>query len=116
MDTPIVAGLIAAGGTILAAATTVILTRILSSKKSAPAATDATERRSVPTNASECEDSLRQDARIQRLLNNNNWKDAADAAIAYFARGTQCSIESWKKSSTWQQVKVVFEERCAHST
>lgn len=53
---------------------------------------------------------LRADERIERLLKNPNWKPAAEAAIAFLYRGTNCPITSWKKSSTWAQVKMVYEE------
>jgi hypothetical protein len=64
-----------------------------------------------------CEKALRQQQPVQRLLGNKNWRDAAEAAIAYYARGEQCSVESWKRSSTWQQIKVEYDKlpqcRCA---
>jgi hypothetical protein len=53
---------------------------------------------------------LREDPRIGRLLKNPNWKPAADAAMAFYFNGTVCPIESWQKSSTWAQVKMVYEE------
>lgn len=53
---------------------------------------------------------LRADERIERLLKNPNWKPAAEAAINYLYRGVNCPITSWKKSSTWAQVKMVFDE------
>jgi hypothetical protein len=62
------------------------------------------------------EQALRQDQRLQKLLKNSNWKDAAEAAIVFFSRGVECSVESWPRSSTWQQVKVVFDELCVTST
>lgn len=56
------------------------------------------------------EEMLRKDPRVQRLLRNPNWSGAAEAAIAYFVSGTDCPIQSWRKSSTWAQVKMVFDE------
>jgi hypothetical protein len=53
---------------------------------------------------------LHVDSRIERLLKNPNWRPAAEAAIAYLLRGVECPIISWKKSSTWAQVKMVYEE------
>ncbi len=53
---------------------------------------------------------LRNDSRVQRLLRNPNWEGAAEAAIAYFVSGTECPIQSWRKSSTWAQVKMVFDQ------
>ena len=57
------------------------------------------------------EETLRADSRIERLLKNPNWKPAAEAAMAFYFRGTQCPITSWQKSSTWAQVKMVWEEQ-----
>lgn len=54
--------------------------------------------------------SLANDSRIQRLLNNPNWKPAAEAAIRFFVDGESCPIASWRKSSTWAQVKMVYDE------
>jgi hypothetical protein len=56
------------------------------------------------------DETLRADSRIERLLKNPNWKPAAEAAMAFYLRGTNCPIISWQKSSTWAQVKMVFEE------
>lgn len=53
---------------------------------------------------------LAADFRIQRLLNNPNWKPAADAAIKFFLEGKHCPISSWRKSSTWAQVEMVWNE------
>jgi hypothetical protein len=53
---------------------------------------------------------LLDDPRIQRLLNNPNWKPAAEAAMKFFLEGKNCPIASWKKSSTWAQVKMVWDE------
>jgi hypothetical protein len=114
MDTPVSVALIGAGGTVLAAAITVTLTRVLGGKNATPAQPEVNPRRPAPADASSGEQALRRDERVVRLLNNSNWKDAAEAAIACFSRGVECPIESWRKSSTWQQVKVVFDELCAH--
>jgi hypothetical protein len=56
------------------------------------------------------ENVMRGDERIERLLKNPNWKPAAEAAIAWFLHDKDCPISSWKKSSTWAQVKMVWEE------
>jgi len=53
---------------------------------------------------------LTQDPRIQRLLNNPNWKPAAEAAMNYLLDGKHCPIGSWRKSSTWAQVEMVWAE------
>ena len=53
---------------------------------------------------------LREDPRIERLVKNPIWKPAADAAMAFYFHGTECPIASWQKSSTWAQVKMVYEE------
>jgi hypothetical protein len=55
-------------------------------------------------------DLLQADPRIERLLKNPNWRPAAEAAIAFLLKGEECPILSWKKSSTWQQVKMVHDE------
>jgi hypothetical protein len=47
---------------------------------------------------------------VQRLLNNPNWGPAAQAAIAELVDGKRCPVNSWRKSSTWQQVQMVFDE------
>jgi hypothetical protein len=47
---------------------------------------------------------------VQRLLGNQNWKQAAEAAISYFIDGKRCKVHTWPKSSTWSQVEVAFEE------
>jgi hypothetical protein len=52
---------------------------------------------------------------VQRLLANPNWKPAAEAAMDYFLDGTECPIASWRKSSTWSQVKFAFEKLNASS-
>lgn len=53
---------------------------------------------------------LKADFRIQRLLNNPNWQPAAEAAMKFFVDGKSCPITSWRKSSTWAQVEMVWEE------
>jgi hypothetical protein len=53
---------------------------------------------------------LANDSRIQRLFNNPNWKPAAEAAIKFFVDGEICPIASWRKSSSWAQVKMVYDE------
>ncbi len=50
------------------------------------------------------------DPRVERLLKNPNWKHAAEAAMDYIFNGTECQIASWRKSSTWAQVTMVWEE------
>jgi len=62
------------------------------------------------TGTSSAEQLIRQHPTVKRLLKNKNWKDAAEAAIAYFSHGQPCQVEGWKKSSTWAQVKMVFDE------
>jgi hypothetical protein len=47
---------------------------------------------------------------VQRLLANPNWKPAAEAAMDFLLDGTECPIASWKKSSTWSQVKFAWEK------
>ena len=44
---------------------------------------------------------LHQKLNIQRLLNNANWHGAAEAAIAFFLRGEECKVDSFRTSSTW---------------
>jgi hypothetical protein len=53
---------------------------------------------------------LLSDPRIGRLISNPNWKPAAEAAIKYLVDGVACPIPSWRKSSTWAQVKMVWDE------
>jgi len=53
---------------------------------------------------------IRKHPTVKRLLNNKNWRDAAEAAIAYYSHGQPCQVEGWKASRTWAQVKKVFEE------
>ena len=50
------------------------------------------------------------DPRIQRLLRNSIWEPVADAAMDYLLDGKDCPITSWKKSSTWAQVNMVWQE------
>jgi hypothetical protein len=47
---------------------------------------------------------------VERLRKNPNWKPAADAAIDHFIDGKECRIASWKKSSTWDQLRLAYEE------
>jgi hypothetical protein len=47
---------------------------------------------------------------VTRLLNNPNWEPAARAAVAHLVDGKSCPVASWRKSSTWQQVQMVFDE------
>jgi hypothetical protein len=47
---------------------------------------------------------------VQRLLNNPNWRPAALAAVSYFIDGKKCPVASWRRSSTWAQVQMVFDE------
>ena len=53
---------------------------------------------------------LEADPRIERLLKNPNWRPAAESAMGFLLHGVQCPIPSWRKSSTWLQVKMVFDE------
>jgi len=62
------------------------------------------------TGTSSTEQLIRQHPTVKRLLHNKNWKDAAEAAIAYYSHGQPCQVEGWKKTSTWAQVKMVFDE------
>jgi len=56
------------------------------------------------------EDVLRADPTVERLLKNPNWRPAAEAAIAYLLRGVSCPIASWRKSSSWAQVQMVYDQ------
>lgn len=56
------------------------------------------------------ENQLRSDSRIERLMKNANWSVAAEAAIQFLIHGTECPIASWRKSSTWAQVEMVYKE------
>jgi hypothetical protein len=56
------------------------------------------------------EEALRRDRRVQRLLRNDAWRDTAEAAIAHLCRGANCPVDSWRQSSTWQQVATVHAE------
>jgi hypothetical protein len=47
---------------------------------------------------------------VLRLLNNPNWAPAARAAVAELVDGKKCPVTSWRKSSTWQQVKMALDE------
>jgi hypothetical protein len=47
---------------------------------------------------------------VIRLLNNPNWEPAARAAVAFLIDGKNCPVVSWRKSSTWQQVQMAFDE------
>jgi hypothetical protein len=47
---------------------------------------------------------------VTRLLNNPNWAPAARAAVAELVEGKKCPVTSWRKSSTWQQVQMAFDE------
>jgi hypothetical protein len=47
---------------------------------------------------------------VTRLLNNPNWAPAAHAAIAELVEGKRCPVNSWRRSSTWQQVQMVLDE------
>jgi hypothetical protein len=125
MDTPVLVALIGAAGMVFTGAITVILTRIMNAQNAEHTRSEAAAHAAHPKAAahppvtpdvSDHEKAMRQDARIQRLLNNINTKDIAEAAIAYFARGTECSRETWKKSPAWQHVKVVFLEVLSQAT
>ena len=59
---------------------------------------------------SSTEQLLRQHPTVKRLLKHSSWRDAAEAAIAYYSHGRPCQVEGWNKSSTWAQVKMVFDE------
>ena len=56
------------------------------------------------------ETQLRSDIRVERLMKNVNWSGAAEAAIQYLIKGAECPIASWRKSSTWAQVDMVYKE------
>jgi hypothetical protein len=55
------------------------------------------------------EETLRSDPTVERLLKNPNWRPAAEAAIAYLLRSVDCPIASWRKSSTWAQVQMIYD-------
>ena len=55
------------------------------------------------------ETALRRVPDIQRLLTHQNWRPAAEAAIAFFAHGTPSPVDEWPRSRAWQQVGAVFE-------
>lgn len=102
MDTTIVGALIGAAAVLLAAFIPVLLRR--------PGAESARCDRRPPGLPAELEQAVRQDARVRRLLGHANWRDAAEAAIAYWCRAVPCPIASWQKSSAWQQVQWVHAE------
>lgn len=54
--------------------------------------------------------SLREHENVRRLLQHASCRNAAEAAIAYFANGQECSVPSWMQSSTWEQVRLASEE------
>jgi hypothetical protein len=56
------------------------------------------------------ENTLRNSPQIKRLLDNPNWKSAAEAAIAYFCRGAPCTNPKWLETSTWNQVRDVYKQ------
>jgi predicted RNase H-like HicB family nuclease len=62
------------------------------------------------TGTSSTEQLIRQHPTVKRLLKNRNWRDAAEAAIAYYSHGQPCQVEGWKESRTWAQVRMVFDE------
>jgi hypothetical protein len=65
----------------------------------------------IRKNASEkkiTEDDLKREPEIKRLLTNPNWRPAAEAAMRYLLEGVSCPITSWRKSSTWAQVEMVY--------
>jgi hypothetical protein len=47
---------------------------------------------------------------VVRLRKNPNWKPAVDAAVDYFIEGKEYPIVSFKRSSTWAQVRFAYEE------
>jgi hypothetical protein len=51
-----------------------------------------------------------EDEIVQRLLNNPNWKPAAIAAMAFLIDGKKCPVPSWRRSSSWAQVQMVYDE------
>jgi len=110
MDTTVLAALIGGGAVILAAVIPILLQRRLSDRGRTETLTAPVGRTATEVDVSGHEAALRQDSRVQRLLGNSNWRDAAEAAIAYFCRGVSCPVESWRRSSTWQQVAAVHTE------
>ena len=53
---------------------------------------------------------------VQRLMNNPNWEPAARAAVAELIDNKPCPVNSWRKSSTWQQVKMVYNDVVSRTT
>ena|SRR5579872_5261137 len=47
---------------------------------------------------------------VRRLLGNRSWAPAAEAAIEFFLRGKDCPNRGWRKSGTWAQVEMVYNE------
>jgi hypothetical protein len=47
---------------------------------------------------------------VTRLLNNPNWEPAARAAVSKLVDDKNCPVVSWRKSSTWQQVQLAYDE------
>jgi hypothetical protein len=56
------------------------------------------------------ERSLRADARIQKMLGDQRRQAATEAAIAYLVHERECPVESWRDTSTWEQVETVLNE------
>jgi hypothetical protein len=55
------------------------------------------------------EATIREDTQITRFLRNNNFRYAAEGAIQFFCRGIQCDNPKWPTTSTWYQVKSVYD-------
>ena len=105
METTITVAVIGAAGVILAAVLPVLLQRKGQGTRN--------EKPHDPLPAvaeSDIERQLRADDGVKRLLGNKNWKDAAEAAIKCLCRGEACKVDSWKTSSTWQQVAAVHAQ------
>ena len=47
---------------------------------------------------------------VERLLRNPNWEPAARAAVDELVEGRKCPVTSWRKSSTWQQVQMAWDQ------
>ena len=62
------------------------------------------------TGTYQTEQLMREDPRVQRLLGHKKWRHPAEAAIAFYSRGEACNVEGWKDTSTWKQVRAVYEE------
>jgi hypothetical protein len=107
MDPIIVAALIAAAATMLA----VLFRHRLSQRRGAHERT-LRQDQLPPAEATDVslEERLRADNRVRRLLENRNWQGAAEAAIAFLVRGEECSVKTWRDSSTWVQVEMVHRE------